>query len=51
MNVNFQQFNELLKKAEESGKVTRQEAMIVRNQVATLTRPKCPPKFAMALVT
>ncbi len=51
MTVNFQQFVDLLKKAEESGKVTRAEAMVIRNQVATLTRPKCPEKLAMALAT
>lgn len=49
MLVNFPDFVQLLKKSEESGKITKQEAMLIRNQVATLTRPNCPPKLALAL--
>ena len=49
MVVNFKKFTELLERQQKDGKLTKAEVTTLRNQVATLSQPKCPPKFASAL--
>jgi hypothetical protein len=49
MQVNFPEFVEIMRVAEKENEISREESLLIRNQVSTLMRPKCPPKLALAL--
>ena len=49
MLVDFPKFTAILADTLKNKKITNEEAQVLRNYVATLTRPKCPKKLALSL--
>ena len=48
MVIDYQRFVQIIKEKENAGKLTKEQAMLARNQLAAISRPGCPIKMQAA---